>query len=409
MRARGRDRGVRAGSPPRVGSSHHAAHAGGGRRPGPARVRPARPARPPAAPGGLEAAGAAPARARSVDGEGRPRPHRVLEGAHRPGDPGRAAATRDARPRREPDQPPRLRALAPPAAARGRRVAPPGPGRRPARAGRSPRRVVRPPGALPGLAPRPRRPLGGSPGEGHGGRAPPPTLHPRATRAIGVTSMLLVPDHFNRNSITVTSLMPPEQSGRWLLERMRQQIGFETYADVKLLDFGCGVRFSQAIINETLPIGRYVGVDCFAPMIDFLRSHVRDQRFAYYLLDAFHPLYNGRGTVLSPGTPLPVSERDFDVVSMFSVITHQNPRDSECIFTILRRHVARNGHLFFTCFLDDSIASFEDRSPELDGGRCFYNPIFLTGLVEGCGWRKVTQAPAEPPLIGDSFVYRPAG
>jgi len=221
--------------------------------------------------------------------------------------------------------------------------------------------------------------------------------------------MLLVPDHFNRNSSTVSSLMPPEKSGRWLLERMCRQIGSDTCADKRLLDFGCDVRFSQAIINDALPIGRYVGVDCFAAMVDFLRSHVRDERFAYYFFDAFHPLYNERGTVLSPDTPLPVPERDFDVVSMFSVITHQNPRDSECIFTILRRHVAASGHLFFTCFLDDSIASFEDRSPELNGGRCFYNPTFLTDLVERCGWRQVTQAPAEPPLIGDSFVYRPAG
>src|SRR5690348_8049992 len=57
---------------------------------------------------------------------------------------------------------------------------------------------------------------------------------------------LVVPEKFNRNSYTVSSLMPAEESGAWLLERMRQQIGLETYAASTLLDFGCGVRFSQA-------------------------------------------------------------------------------------------------------------------------------------------------------------------
>ena len=219
--------------------------------------------------------------------------------------------------------------------------------------------------------------------------------------------MLLVPEIFNRNSSTVTSLMPPEQSGIWLLERMRQHIGFESYADKKLLDFGCGVRFSQAIINSNFAIARYCGVDNFRPMIEFLQNHVSDRRFEYAFLDAYHPLYNEHGTVLSTETILPVADQDFDIISMFSVITHQNPSDSKCIFTALRHHVRANGHLFFTCFLDQSIATFEDRSPERNGGRCFYNPRFLTELVELCGWRQVSSAPSEGPLIGDSFVYKP--
>jgi SAM-dependent methyltransferase len=198
--------------------------------------------------------------------------------------------------------------------------------------------------------------------------------------------------------------MPAEESGAWLLERMRRQIGLETYADCRLLDFGCGVRFSQTFLNRRIPIGSYVGVDCFADMIDFLRSAVSDPRFSYHFLDARHPLYNPHGIPLSPDTTLPLSDRAFDVVSLFSVITHQDPADAELIFTMLHRYVAARGHLFFTCFLDEGIASFEDRSPERNGGRCVYNPDFLTRLIEGCGWRVVRSAPPEAPLIGHSFV-----
>ena len=217
---------------------------------------------------------------------------------------------------------------------------------------------------------------------------------------------LVVPPQFNRNSPSVTSLMTPEESGRWLLERMRQHLGFADYADKRVLDFGCGVRFSQALINTRLPVARYVGVDIHRPMIEFLQTEVWDDRFSYVFLDAYHPLYNPHGTVLSPDTPLAVPTSAFDVACLFSVITHQHPSDSACIFSILRRHINRTGRLFFTCFLDESIPTFEDRSPERNGGRCFYNPGFIVNLAEGSGWRLVARVPGEGPLIGDSFVFR---
>lgn len=220
--------------------------------------------------------------------------------------------------------------------------------------------------------------------------------------------MLVVPSEFNRNSITVTSLMTPEQSGIWLLEWMRVQIGFESYADKKVLDFGCGVRFTQALINTEFPIGYYFGVDVSRPMIEFLQNNVCDSRFAYYCLDAYHPLFNPSGNLLTPDTVLPIDEQGFDIACMFSVITHQYPESSQSIFSMLRRHVSPQGHLFFTCFLDDSIGTFEDRSKERNGGRVFYDPDYLAELVESCGWQQVSMAPSVGPLVGQSFVYRPA-
>jgi SAM-dependent methyltransferase len=225
-------------------------------------------------------------------------------------------------------------------------------------------------------------------------------------RAALSPARLAVPPAFNRNSSTVTSLKPPEEAGLWLLERMRLQIGFESYADKSVLDFGCGVRFTQAIINSGFQIGRYYGVDSFRDMIEFLENNVHDSRFAYYHLNAYHPLYNALGIELSAETRLPAAERTFDVVCMFSVITHQYPKDSRWIFTMLRRYVREHGHLFFTCFADEFIPTFEDRSAERNGGRCFYNPTFLNELVEGCGWRKVISAPSDGPLIADAFVYQ---
>lgn len=219
---------------------------------------------------------------------------------------------------------------------------------------------------------------------------------------------LVVPARFNRNSATVTALMPAEESGAWLLERMRQHLDLDTYADKRMLDFGCGVRFSQAIVNKGLDLQSYLGVDNYREMIEFLQSSVRDRRLSFQFLDAHHALYNPRGKPLSPDMTLDGEEGSFDVVSMFSVITHQNPANSEAIFSLLRRYVAPQGALFFTCFLDPNIATFEDRSPERNGGVCFYNPDYLEAIVARCGWRKVRFAPSEGPIIANAFVFAPA-
>jgi len=218
---------------------------------------------------------------------------------------------------------------------------------------------------------------------------------------------LVVPPRFNRNSATVSALMPPEQAGLRLLERMRQQLGVDGYANRRVLDFGCGARFSQAIVNAGFTIGQYVGIDNCRQLVDFLDANVRDPRLSYHFLDAHHPLYNPAGVPLSAATRLPLADAAFDIACMFSVITHQYPEDSRAIFTLLRRHVAPGGHLFFTCFLDDTVATFEDRSPDRNGGYCVYNPAFLADLVAGCGWRFVTSAPPDGPLIAHAFVYRP--
>ena len=148
-----------------------AAHTQGGRRSNPARVRGARPSRGATTPGGLEEAGPAAADAGPVDGERRARPHRLLEGAQRPSIPGRAEAAGNARPRREPDQPPRLQTLAATATERAPGVASPCPRRRGESARAESRGVVRSTPTLAPVAPRFRRALGGAPDERHRGGA----------------------------------------------------------------------------------------------------------------------------------------------------------------------------------------------------------------------------------------------
>src|SRR4051794_10979681 len=115
-----------------------------------------------------------------------------------------------------------------------------------------------------------------------------------------IMEALTVPDWLSRNSATVRALMSPEDSGALLLESMRQRLGLPSYDDVSVLDFGCGVRFTQAIINRDLRLHRYVGVDVSVEVIDWLRAHVVHPRIAHHLVAFRSPLFTPDAPPITP-------------------------------------------------------------------------------------------------------------
>jgi SAM-dependent methyltransferase len=217
---------------------------------------------------------------------------------------------------------------------------------------------------------------------------------------------LIVPASLGRNSSTVTALMTPEQSGQLLLELMRQRLGLVSYDHVALLDFGCGVRFTQAIVNRGLRIGRYVGVDVCTEMISWLQKHVRDRRFAYHAVSFRNAAYAPGAPPITEASELPLGDERFDVACLFSVITHQDPADAEGIFRLLWRYVKPAGRLYFTAFLDDAIAQFEDRSEGGRGLQCHFNPGYLRELAGRGGWVVEAAWPAESPVVQSAFACR---
>jgi hypothetical protein len=135
---------------------------------------------------------------------------------------------------------------------------------------------------------------------------------------------------------------------------MCQHLGLSDLGRTELLDFGCGVKFTQALINHSLPIKKYVGIDVDREMIDFLRANVHDPRFEYFHIDAGNDMYNPGGKVLSEQTELPIEGRSFDVICLFSVFTHLAPQDYRTILKLMRRHVKPDdGRLFYTLFIDE--------------------------------------------------------
>lgn len=203
---------------------------------------------------------------------------------------------------------------------------------------------------------------------------------------------------------------PPAETGAALIAYMCERLGAPSLAGLDVLDFGCGVRFADALVNRRLPLGTYTGIDVDGEMIDFLATHVEDPRFTFAHIDARNPKYNPRGVPLQHDSPLPVAGRAFDLICMFSVITHQVPDDAAAIFSILRRYVRQDGALFFSAHLREGGPDYGEHNPDSPTALSIYSPRLLTSLLTQAGWSVESIEPEAPrglPIL-DSLVCSPA-
>ena len=116
------------------------------------------------------------------------------------------------------------------------------------------------------------------------------------------------------------------------------------------------------------------------------------------------------GKPLRPDLNLPVGDPTFDVVCMFSVITHQVSEDARSIFAILRRYVKEGGHLFFSAWLDEGDFGYREDDPDQPTAYSVCSVNLLTELLEAERWRIVSLVPrnARDLPILDSFLCVPA-
>lgn len=205
---------------------------------------------------------------------------------------------------------------------------------------------------------------------------------------------LVVPEALHRNAPDVHA-SGPEHTGSVLIDLAVRCVGLRDLSDSDVLDVGCGVRFTQTLINRDIPIKSYTGVDVHRPLIDYLQREVDDPRFSFAHWDAGNAKYNPEGMKLTRASALPVGGL-FDVIWLFSVFTHLDPSDADALLAILRRHVRPRGALFFSAFLDGTVDSFEDRVPEHPLSWPCYSERYLRQLVVANGWRVASVNPPSP-------------
>jgi SAM-dependent methyltransferase len=218
-----------------------------------------------------------------------------------------------------------------------------------------------------------------------------------------------IPSEFQRNSPSVLAL-GVEHTGSMLIDRGNALLGWRDLSGKDLLDIGCGVRFTQTLINRDMPIGSYTGVDVDAPLIAYLTDHVKDNRFAFHHWDIHNAMYHTAGEKLTAATRLPFARaRKFDIVWLYSVITHSYPQDTGFLLRILRRHIKKGGALVFSAFIDDTIDTFDDRIKDQPLLNAFYNEKFLRRIVSQAGWRVDVRFDEWPDVVMQNlFVCRPA-
>jgi SAM-dependent methyltransferase len=214
---------------------------------------------------------------------------------------------------------------------------------------------------------------------------------------------------FNFNAPEVAKL-PAEVTGLFLLNSLCRRLGWSSLAGRRLLDFGCGVRFTRTLMNLSMDIDFYAGIDANKEVISWLQSEIRDRRFRFEHLDMFNHMYHANGSSsVDEGALQRLALADFDAACMFSVITHQMPNDSELIFSMLYRCVKPGGSLYFTAFIDETVRDYVERDPSNPCHMSTYHPDFLIELVRGSGW-SVERTYLKSPLQQTAFVCRkPSG
>jgi Methyltransferase domain len=226
---------------------------------------------------------------------------------------------------------------------------------------------------------------------------------------------LHVPVKFRRN-YAIKDEEATIDGAEWLIGHVCEHLGLPDLGSTEMLDFGCGVRFTQAFLNRRLPIKRYVGVDIYRELIEFLQANVSDPRFEFVHVNAHNALYNPTGEVMSEVTPLPIDGQEFDLICLFSVFTHLAPHDYVTMLRLLRRFAKPTARLFYTLFLDEPSDSgrglmdtafgrslvgpehqaplpFRDLSPNRPLLFALYSREHALELIEGSGWEVVSVSP----------------
>jgi SAM-dependent methyltransferase len=243
-----------------------------------------------------------------------------------------------------------------------------------------------------------------------------------------MTEELEIPLEFRRGYLKTESVV--RRSAFFSLNHMRARLGLDSFEGVEMLDVGCGTKFTQALLENEMPIGRYVGVDVFRDMIEFLRATVDDPRFEYHHADIHNARYNPAGAELTDDARLPFEAgQDFDLICLFSVFTHLEPRDYAAMLRLLRRYVKADGRLFYTLFIDEETEgghgmmdaykrrfgdaavgqtdAFQDLVPSDTLAYALYTREHALELIAGTGWEVLT---VEPPNehMQHQIICRPA-
>ncbi|MCC5950700.1 MAG: class I SAM-dependent methyltransferase [Acidimicrobiia bacterium] len=216
-------------------------------------------------------------------------------------------------------------------------------------------------------------------------------------------------------------------SGCALVELMAAEAGRSDLSTLSVLDIGCGTKLVAAIVEQGLPVGRYTGIDIDGALIAWLNAALDEPRFAFAEVPARNARYAPDGSPLPSLERLPV-DGPFDLISMWSVLTHVTPDDAAFLLGAARAVASPDGLLLASVFLPepsegghgiyDSMRRWFDRATFDEQGFADLNPrsplkwaVFrrdaIVEIAVAAGW-KVEAIRPPSPVAQHVLVLRPA-
>ncbi|MEM8570122.1 MAG: class I SAM-dependent methyltransferase [Pseudomonadota bacterium] len=197
------------------------------------------------------------------------------------------------------------------------------------------------------------------------------------------------------------------QSGLKLLDLIE---GIKPIEGTKLLDMGCGVKIAQALVERGSPQALYVGLDVYREMIEFMQRVLKgNDRYVFQAVEFHNEKYNSGGTKMADISGLPIAFQRFDLLTMFSVVTHLTPEDTRDMLLKLRQYAADDSALVFSTFVDpDQEEDFLDLVPEKPLFKASYRKAFLEDIIARTDWKIERYGPAINGVIMDYYVCSPA-
>lgn len=178
-------------------------------------------------------------------------------------------------------------------------------------------------------------------------------------------------------------------------EVTRLQTHFNLSESSVLLDIGCGFgRLATGLLITGVQIS-YIGIDVNNNAIAWCQKHIssRSSRFQFIHLNLQNYRYNPNGDPIDLKFKLPLDDKSFDIVYLYSVFSHMLQSDVKHYLREINRILVSAGKVFFTAFAEPNVPP-ETVNPSgyqniewKDALHCVrYNQNFLLALVEENGF-----------------------
>ncbi|KUO56608.1 MAG: hypothetical protein APF80_02710 [Alphaproteobacteria bacterium BRH_c36] len=201
-----------------------------------------------------------------------------------------------------------------------------------------------------------------------------------------------------------------EEASLWsAFEIMKLIERFKPVANSRWLDFGCGVKMAQALYEHDNPQDIYVGLDVFEAQIEHLKERLAGEpKFAFATVPFQNNMYNKQGEPMTSESVLPVPVQEYDLLTMFSVVTHMEPHHTSAILKILRKYAAPDARLVFSCFADENQeVPFYDEFPDKPLMHARYRKSALDEFISDAKWETVYYGEPIEKVIRSHYVCRP--